>query len=75
MGIEYFVTYKLKWQIERNNPPVPFPYNLFWWEGPDGSRVLAYQTLGSYADEVKPDHHKLSSKITRTRSASSVLWC
>jgi len=54
-GIDYFVTYKLKWQIERNNPPVPFPYNLFWWEGPDGSRVLAYQTVGSYADEVKPE--------------------
>jgi alpha-mannosidase len=54
-GIDYFVTYKLKWQIERNNPPVPFPYNLFWWEGPDGSRVLAFQTLGSYADAVKPE--------------------
>jgi alpha-mannosidase len=54
-GIDYFVTYKLKWQIERNNPPVPFPYNLFWWEGPDGSRVLAYQTVGSYADDVKPE--------------------
>ncbi|MGO9273498.1 MAG: alpha-mannosidase [Terriglobia bacterium] len=54
-GIDYFVTYKLKWQIERNNPPVPFPYNVFWWEGPDGSRVLAYQTVGSYADEVKPE--------------------
>jgi alpha-mannosidase len=53
-GIDYFVTYKLKWQIERNNPPVPFPYNLFWWEGPDGSRVLAFQTLGSYADAVEP---------------------
>jgi alpha-mannosidase len=45
-GIDYFVTHKLKWQVERNNPPIPFPYHLFWWEGPDGSRVLAFHTVG-----------------------------
>ncbi len=54
-GIDYFVTHKLKWQIERNNPPVPFPYHLFWWEGPDGSRVLAFHTVGGYSQPVKPD--------------------
>jgi alpha-mannosidase len=54
-GIDYFVTFKLQWQIERNNPPVPFPYHLFWWEGPDGSRVLAFLTLGAYSQEVKPE--------------------
>jgi alpha-mannosidase len=54
-GIDYFVTYKLQWQIDRNDPPVPFPYHLFWWEGPDGSRVLAFLTVGGYAQAVKPE--------------------
>ncbi len=54
-GIDYFVTHKLKWQVERNDPPVPFPYHLFWWEGPEGSRVLAFHTVGDYSQPVKPD--------------------
>jgi alpha-mannosidase len=53
-GLDYFVTFKLQWQIERNNPPVPFPYHLFWWEGPDGSRVLSYLTVGAYNQSVEP---------------------
>ncbi|MCD6510652.1 MAG: alpha-mannosidase [Thermoprotei archaeon] len=53
-GIEYFVTHKLKWQIERMRPPIPFPYNLFWWEAPDGSRILAYHTVGSYSEDIRP---------------------
>jgi alpha-mannosidase len=36
-GIQYFFTHKLTWN-ERN----PFPYDLYWWEGLDGSRVLAH---------------------------------
>ncbi len=36
-GIEFFWTWKLHWQ-SRN----PFPYHLFWWQGVDGSRVLAH---------------------------------
>jgi alpha-mannosidase len=54
-GIDYFVTHKLKWQVERNNPPVPFPYHLFWWQASDGSRVLAFHTVGDYNQEVMPD--------------------
>lgn len=42
-GIEYFVTQKLNW-----NDAVMFPYNLFRWSSPDGSEVLAYQTVGGY---------------------------
>ena len=45
----------MQWQIERNDPPVPFPYHLFWWEGPDGSRVLAFLTVGDYSQPVKPE--------------------
>ena len=36
-GIENFFTIKLTWS-ETNR----FPYDLFWWEGLDGSRVLAH---------------------------------
>ena len=53
-GMNYFVTFKLQWQIDRNDPPVPFPYHLFWWEGPDGSRVLSFLTVGPYNGNVQP---------------------
>jgi alpha-mannosidase len=36
-GIRHFLTIKLSWS-ETN----PFPHDLFWWEGLDGSRVLAH---------------------------------
>lgn len=47
-GIEYFVTQKLNW-----NDTVMFPYNLFRWSSPDGSEVLAYQTLGGYVEDPR----------------------
>ena len=34
-GIEYFVTGKLHW-----NDTTEFPYGCFWWESPDGTRLL-----------------------------------
>ena len=37
-GMDYFVTQKLLWAHEFTT----FPYKLFWWEGPDGSRLLTY---------------------------------
>jgi len=36
-NIESFVTTKINW-----NDTNIFPYHLFWWEAPDGSRVLSY---------------------------------
>jgi alpha-mannosidase len=36
-GLTFFFTHKLTWN-ERNE----FPYDLYWWEGIDGSRVLAH---------------------------------
>ncbi|TAN95791.1 MAG: alpha-mannosidase [Phormidium sp. SL48-SHIP] len=35
-GIDYFVTQKLRW-----NDTTEFPYDLFWWESPDGTRILS----------------------------------
>jgi alpha-mannosidase len=37
-GIDYFVTQKLLWAHEFTT----FPYKLFWWESPDGSKMLTY---------------------------------
>ena len=37
--ISYFATQKL---IRQSPECQPFPYNIFWWEGMDGSRVLAH---------------------------------
>jgi len=36
-GMEDFLTQKIGW-----NESNVFPYHLFWWEAPDGSRVLTY---------------------------------
>lgn len=36
-GIDYFVTQKMEW-----NETNKLPFKLFWWQSPDGSRVLTY---------------------------------
>ena len=36
-GVETFMTQKLSWSIVND-----FPHHTFWWEGIDGSRVLAH---------------------------------
>lgn len=36
-GIDYFVTQKMSW-----NETNQLPLKLFWWESPDGSKVLTY---------------------------------
>lgn len=38
-GIPYFATQKL---LRQDPEAEPFPYNIFWWEGLDGSRVLSH---------------------------------
>lgn len=51
-GVDYFVTTKISWnQFNR------FPYDLFWWEGTDGSRVLAHfyhNPENGYNGNVRP---------------------
>jgi alpha-mannosidase len=50
-GIRNFFTIKLTWS-ETNR----FPYDLFWWEGLDGSRVLAHlfdNPAGVFADGAR----------------------
>jgi alpha-mannosidase len=47
-GVDYFVTQKISW-----NDTTKFPYKLFWWEAPDGSRVLTYFPHG-YGNGISP---------------------
>jgi len=49
-GMDYFVTQKIGW-----NDTTKFPYKLFWWESPDGSRILTYFPH-DYANGIDPPH-------------------
>ena len=51
-GMDSFFTTKVTWS-ETNK----FPHDLFWWEGLDGSRVLAHtfdNPIGGYNGEARP---------------------
>jgi alpha-mannosidase len=49
-GIDYFVTSKLLWATDYTK----FPYRLFWWQAPDGSRLLTYFPH-EYANQFEPE--------------------
>ena len=49
--IKYFLTQKLSW-----NDMVYYPFNVFLWESPDGTRILSHQTLGSYSEQIKNEN-------------------
>jgi len=42
-GIDYFLTSKLFWETT-----LAFPHVIFWWQSPDGSKVLSCVTPGGY---------------------------
>lgn len=46
-GIDYFVTSKITW-----NDTNKFPHHLFWWQAPDGSRVMAFLPFEGYTFNV-----------------------
>lgn len=48
-GLDYFVTQKMSW-----NDTNKFPFKLFWWESPDGSRVLTYFPRSYVNDSLNP---------------------
>ncbi len=48
-GIDYFVTQKTGW-----NDTNQFPFKLFWWESPDGSKVLTYFPHDYANDNLNP---------------------
>ena len=48
-GIDYFVTQKLLWASEFTK----FPYRMFWWQAPDGSKILTCFP-SEYANPIDP---------------------
>ena len=48
-GLDYFVTQKMHW-----NDTNVLPFRLFWWESPDGSKVLTYFPTDYVHDNVGP---------------------
>ncbi len=47
-GFEAFVTQKIRW-----NDSTQLPYNAFWWEGRDGTRIFTYNPYG-YDHDLEP---------------------
>ncbi|MGH9616021.1 MAG: glycoside hydrolase family 38 C-terminal domain-containing protein [Acidobacteriaceae bacterium] len=47
-GVDYFVTQKMSW-----NDTNKLPLKLFWWQAPDGSRVLTYFPH-NYVNYIRP---------------------
>src|SRR5664279_2941136 len=48
-GVDYFVTQKMTW-----NDTNQLPFRLFWWQSPDGSKVLTYFPTDYVHDNVNP---------------------
>ncbi len=59
-GIDYFVTQKMTW-----NDTNQLPLKMFWWESPDGSKVLTYFPRG-YANRDE-GALRLSSDMAKAR--------
>jgi alpha-mannosidase len=48
-GIDFFVTHKMAWSDTNQ-----LPFHLFWWQSPDGSRVLTYFPPGFASTDLSP---------------------
>lgn len=61
-GVDYFVTQKMSW-----NETNKLPLKLFWWQSPDGSRVLTYFPAG-YNEAIDP--LRIASDLERAQALS-----
>ncbi len=59
-GIDYFVTQKMTWSDTNQ-----LPFKLFWWESPDGSKVLTYFPHDYANNNLNPV--RLSDDLVQTR--------
>lgn len=68
-GIETFATLKLSW-----NDTTEFPYKLFWWQSPDGTRILSIMLppIGSDIDPIKMSAH--ASEWAKSTTSQESLW-
>jgi alpha-mannosidase len=58
-GMDYFVTQKMAW-----NDTTQLPMKIFWWQSPDGSRVLTYFPH-DYANDIDPV--RIAADVARSR--------
>ena len=63
-GVDYFVTQKMTW-----NDTNQLPFKLFWWESPDGSKVLAYFPHDYANGNLSP--LRLSADLAQARQRST----
>ena len=63
-GVDYFVTQKMTW-----NDTNKLPFKLFWWESPDGSKVLAYFPHDYANDNLSPI--RLASDLATARKQAT----
>jgi alpha-mannosidase len=61
-GIDFFVTQKMDW-----NDTNELPLKLFWWQAPDGSRVLTYFPH-NYTNFTEPDRLAQDLNIARRKN-------
>ena len=62
-GVDYFVTQKMTW-----NDTNQLPFKLFWWESPDGSKVLTYFPHDYVNLTLNPVRLSDDLKVARERS-------
>jgi alpha-mannosidase len=62
-GVDYFVTQKMTW-----NDTNQLPFKLFWWESPDGSKVLAYFPHDYANDNLRQTRLTEDLATARTRA-------
>ena len=60
-GIDFFLTQKMNW-----NDTTQFPHYTFRWTAPDGSSLMAQQSVGSYHDRV--EEPEIVRQMTRLES-------
>ncbi len=67
--IDYFVTQKFLW-----NDTNQFPHQLFWWQSPDGSKVLSYMSspIGEGIEPVKMATY--AAQWTASTGEADALW-
>ena len=62
-GVDYFVTQKMAW-----NDTNQLPFKLFWWESPDGSKVLTYFPHDYVNTDMAPVRLSEDLAVARKRS-------
>ncbi len=60
-GVDYFVTQKLG-----ANETNPLPFKLFWWQSPDGSKILSY--LPHHYSNTDLDPVRLANDLVKSRT-------